>query len=141
MSTPNKERLRLWVADLRSGGFEQARGTLRSEEGAYCCLGVACEVFARESGTPTRWEMRPEFYDEDDGEADNLLHFVVAGEANSGLMPWLVADWFGVTNNPAIGPNGEVCGDLNDTFQWSFQKIAAAVEGKFHLNDTADALD
>lgn len=34
-----------WVAALRSGVYEQAKGTLRNEAGTkFCCLGVYCEV-------------------------------------------------------------------------------------------------
>lgn len=33
----------LWVAELRSGTFEQGKGFL-SREGKYCCLGVLCEL-------------------------------------------------------------------------------------------------
>lgn len=32
-----------WIAALRSGEWKQARGQLH-KDGAYCCLGVLCEV-------------------------------------------------------------------------------------------------
>lgn len=32
-----------WIEALRSGDYEQARGTLYDGEG-YCCLGVLCKV-------------------------------------------------------------------------------------------------
>lgn len=38
-----------WVAALRSGEYQQARGTLFDGEG-YCCLGVLCKV----AGLPIR---------------------------------------------------------------------------------------
>ena len=38
-----------WVAALRSGEFQQATGCLRYGDG-YCCLGVACELYRRETG-------------------------------------------------------------------------------------------
>lgn len=37
------------VAALRSREFSQAKGYLRTDRG-HCCLGVACEVYRRETG-------------------------------------------------------------------------------------------
>lgn len=53
MSTPNRENIRKWVDALRSGEFEQGRSRLRHNDrdrDRYCCLGVACEVYRRETG-------------------------------------------------------------------------------------------
>lgn len=50
MTEPNQENIRKWVRALRSGEFAQTRGFL-SKEGAFCCLGVACEV-AIANGVP-----------------------------------------------------------------------------------------
>lgn len=33
-----------WIEALRSGDYEQGKFLLRSPEGAYCCLGVLCNV-------------------------------------------------------------------------------------------------
>lgn len=38
-----------WVAALRSGEFKQTRNRLHYGDG-YCCLGVACELYRRETG-------------------------------------------------------------------------------------------
>ncbi len=40
----NEERLAKWVAALRSGEYTQARGTLRTEDDKFCCLGVLCNL-------------------------------------------------------------------------------------------------
>lgn len=56
------ENAKLWVETLRKGEFpdgtrfEQARGVLRDTENpnAYCCLGVACELF-RQLGGKLTW--------------------------------------------------------------------------------------
>lgn len=40
----NAELKAKWVAKLRSGNLKQARGILRSDSGAYCCLGVLCTL-------------------------------------------------------------------------------------------------
>lgn len=33
-----------WIEALRSGNYQQGRGTLKDEEGRFCCLGVLCDV-------------------------------------------------------------------------------------------------
>jgi hypothetical protein len=38
-----KELKEKWVAALRSGQYEQARGKLRDGDG-YCCIAVLCEL-------------------------------------------------------------------------------------------------
>lgn len=40
-----KKYVNEWITVLRSGKFKQAKGKLQRDEG-YCCLGVACELFA-----------------------------------------------------------------------------------------------
>lgn len=44
------ENARKWVAALRSGEFEQGEHFLRSFDDEYCCLGVLCETYRRETG-------------------------------------------------------------------------------------------
>lgn len=39
-----EEQLDQWIAALRSGEYEQGKGTLRTSSGYYCCLGVANKV-------------------------------------------------------------------------------------------------
>jgi hypothetical protein len=45
-----------WVAALRSGEYQQAHGTLRAPNAhnCMCCLGVLCDLYAKESGG-THW--------------------------------------------------------------------------------------
>jgi len=40
----DKELKSKWVAALRSGNYKQATNTLRSDEGAFCCLGVLLDI-------------------------------------------------------------------------------------------------
>ena len=48
MKTLNKKTtLTDWVAALRSGKYEQQKGTLKGAEG-YCCLGVLCSINGKE---------------------------------------------------------------------------------------------
>lgn len=43
------ENAKKWVAELRSGKYQQAKGRLQSDNG-YCCLGVACELYEKTTG-------------------------------------------------------------------------------------------
>ena len=43
-----------WVEALRSGEYKQGLGRLRSKEGRYCCLGVLCDLHAKDTGTEWR---------------------------------------------------------------------------------------
>ena len=43
------ENAKKWVEALRSGKYSQCKGTLQNRAG-YCCLGVACDVYEKETG-------------------------------------------------------------------------------------------
>lgn len=74
------ENARKWVAALRSGEFKQGRGSLRVDD-AYCCLGVACEVYRRDVG----------------GSWDEFV-FRCAGSRYGfcAHLPSVVAEWLGL---------------------------------------------
>lgn len=43
---------KLWVKALRSGEYKQGHERLRTQEDAYCCLGVLCNLYAQKTNTP-----------------------------------------------------------------------------------------
>ena len=47
---------RQWVEALRSGKYQQAKGSLRRGD-AMCCLGVACDLYAKHE--ELQWEYEP----------------------------------------------------------------------------------
>lgn len=111
-----------WVAALRSGKYKQTRGKLKSRNGAYCCLGVACTlvpdlVVAYRGGT-----------------------YYFGGEAGyeDATLPDEVAEWLGVdtTHSDVFLESPVTQGDettqslihMNDNFEWSFEQIADAIE-------------
>ena len=40
----NKEIKQKWIEALRSGKYKQTRGKLKGRNGAFCCLGVLCDI-------------------------------------------------------------------------------------------------
>lgn len=51
MIEPNKERIKMWIEELESDKWKQGKLHLKNGD-KYCCLGVACEVYSRETGIP-----------------------------------------------------------------------------------------
>jgi len=52
----NPEIKAKWVAALRSGEYRQTdRGVLNDGEGGWCCLGVLCDLYAKDVGDEWEW--------------------------------------------------------------------------------------
>ena len=114
-----------WVAALRSGKYEQTEGVLRNNEG-YCCLGVLCDLYAKETGM--EW-----FTNNDD--------FTMHG--NDTMLPHEVRVWAhladefggyvevetdeGGAANPSYLANPSLT-ELNDKWQYDFKQIADVIE-------------
>lgn len=98
-----------WVTALRSGKYEQGIGQLKTNDGKYCCLGVACEVWCKRMHKP--WP------------SGNTIH-----------LPENVVNWLGLRSR-----NGQYGDDFltndNDgngyTRQHSFAEIADIIESEF----------
>lgn len=114
MPTPNKPHLRLWVEALRHGGFNQARGVLRDDAGAMCCLGVA-QVVAMNHG----WS-DPEHWGEHTMDTD------------------IAEGFYGIYSDPfltlADGSHSHAA-TCNDRQDMTFDEIADAVERTYKLNE------
>lgn len=105
----------LWLTALRSGEYEQAKGTLRGkvadEKEGYCCLGVLCEIAVKQGAIPEptqrtqAWGETSYFYGSDDDDA------------NDSVLPPSVAEWAGLfyeddgQRRPATTPEIEVAPD------------------------------
>lgn len=93
------ENARKWVEALRSGEFDQTCLRLHrvqptaSRPAGYCCLGVACEVYRRETGQG-RWG----------GD-----EFHVDREIESHALPNAVMEWLSLSS-----PSGDYDQDLDD---------------------------
>lgn len=106
-----KKRIKkLWLKALRSGKYKQGKGCLRADR-KYCCLGVLCDVYAKEKGE--RW-----------GASDDARFYSMHGEIH--VLPTPVMRWAGLNDsNPFLGD--ENAAPLNDNGT-SFKKIANLIE-------------
>jgi hypothetical protein len=111
-----------WTAALRSGEYLQAASYLRDGD-RYCCLGVLCELAARDGILKAVKRDGVPFWSYD-GRSDYL--------------PESVQDWAGLNSaNPKVGtPSGTVFplgilndGDDEDEGEWDFAQIADAIDG------------
>jgi hypothetical protein len=79
----NKEIKAKWLAALRSGKYKQAVGALHTDDNAFCCLGVLCDLHAQETGAV--WDGEYRYFKRAD------------------IPPTLVCDWAGLEEaNPII---------------------------------------
>lgn len=112
----NPEIKQLWLGALRSGEYKQGARCLRSRRGcALCCLGVLCDIHAKQTGG--------EWY------ADRSGNRAYDGEVS--LLPSSVVEWAGLADeDPFVIPPtvpGRRLSSLNDNGM-SFPEIADAIE-------------
>lgn len=109
-----KARVRLWVQALKSGRYKQ--GTLALRTGPkYCCLGVACAVYRRETGRG-RWDRDGEF------EVDGAMEYAT--------LPAAVQAWYGLpSDNPKLGDASATA--RNDDSREDFSTIARAIRTEY----------
>lgn len=120
MPKMNPEIKAKWIAALRSGDYEQAKGSLRdfNNPNAFCCLGVLCDVV--KNGIDGRWEM-----------TDFEYRFVpFDGGYRTGNLPSTVQSLTGVTQTGAIDSMQTSLTVLNDHGR-SFNDIADIIERDF----------
>ena len=111
-------RLKEWFAALRSGKYKQGTGMLCYADAGghlhYCCIGVACEVYAKYH-PKEKWEIN-----------QSNANMTFCGE--DAVFPQKVAKWFGFTVvNPVIGQTGHAviqATSANDSHCLTFKEIA-----------------
>src|ERR1044072_180997 len=108
----NKDELRIWIAALRSGEYQQGNGTLQSKNG-YCCLGVACKVLIPAKSLKFLDDKLAGNYPEDQPKSPKWLRHIDLD----------VKTKFGIQLS-----------ELNDARNWSFNQIADLLE-KLYLTD------
>ncbi|QGT54356.1 hypothetical protein b3_0112 [Synechococcus phage B3] len=111
-----------WIAALRSGEYTQGKKQLHSKEGAFCCLGVLCDLYLKEKGLA--WE--------DSG--DEWYELVYDDRRYATVPPISVREWAGTNSADSnfYPRNGSI--NLikhNDELGSDFNKIADVIEAYF----------
>lgn len=128
MSDQNVEQVRRqqvrkqWVEALRSGEYKQAVGCLRdahdevgrSELDGFCCLGVLCDLYAKEYRQPVEVGSGPVWGCTDD--------FEIPFDGQTAMPPPYVLEWAGIRRSVA-----DTLADLND-HGTEFTEIADQIE-------------
>jgi len=52
-----QEVMEKWVAALESGEYKRGKGELKTWQGRFCCLGVLCDIHAKETAGKWNREM------------------------------------------------------------------------------------
>lgn len=114
-----------WLAALRSGAYTQTTGMLHKEDGGYCCLGVACDLYSQ---VDPSWEWEPT------DSTDGAMHFKSKNKAeySVGTLPVEVADWLGLSLTEGqysveYGLQRSLVLDNDDAFA-TFEDIADIIE-------------
>jgi hypothetical protein len=76
-----------WIAALKSGEYTQGRASLKQSD-RYCCLGVLCDLFIKETKPDIGWLINGSY--------------VYSFEGHSGDLPPSVIQW---ANLPSANPN------------------------------------
>lgn len=113
----NPEIKAKWVAALRSGDYDQARDYLHRIDGSMCCLGVLCDIHAKEVGE--EWHLV---------KHEGCNYYL----DRDTLPPTEVADWADLPmldNGPivTIGDRTSAIAILNDGGA-TFKELADAIE-------------
>lgn len=120
-----------WVAALRSGNYEQTKHQLAvtnsdSEPVGYCCLGVACDLYAQDHEIDVEYELA----------ADHKSGFIRFGHEST-VLPPEVREWLGLRERTGdFGSpreqNNIACyslADLNDAGA-TFKQVADFIESE-----------
>lgn len=75
-----------WLEALRSGKYKQAKNTLKSADGGFCCLGVLCDA----KGVPARIDGGSTFYIFDDVAEHDLATREIGSfkSKSAGIIPF-----------------------------------------------------
>ena len=118
ISKLKKKRMKLLVEALRSGKYKQTGNCLRDEK-SYCCLGVACDIYRKETGKG-RWRSL--------GSPRELKSF----QGSTGYLPDKVMEWFGFPIREGFESDNVSLARRNDAGH-SFQSIADLIEKHYDL--------
>ena len=94
----NSQIKQKWIDSLRSGKYQQGQSKLYSSDG-FCCLGVLCDIYAKEVGDKS-WVMKDPDY-KFDTEKFDYWYF----DDQSECLPKCVQDWAELNENDPVVTN------------------------------------
>ena len=120
-----------WVEELETTELPQGKQHLRTPEGGFCCLGIACEMFRERSGVESYWV-------EMGGIGSGLWAFSVGGEQQSGVLPTKVREWLGLAKSDGTAADGSMVNfnsltNMNDKQDKTFTEIAEHIRENWEL--------
>jgi hypothetical protein len=107
-----------WLTALKSGEYKKGKMKLRNnvdddEEYTYCCLGVLCEEYRKETGL---------------GAWEGDIFFDGNGESHITVLTRDVAEWAGLSQfNPMLEKDLYSLAELNDMTD-TFTEVINAIE-------------
>lgn len=141
MNTQIKEK---WVNALRSGEYPQIQGNLRSPDG-YCCLGVLCDLYAKEHSVEwTRMD-----YDNNNDVIDipesqfsswqfgDFFEDCYYFESEEGVLPKVVSKWAGLSNNG----NPELQVPLDESYEETTKSLMDLNDSGISFSEIADLIE
>lgn len=134
-----------WIAALTSGEYKQGRNWLRTSEDGFCCLGVLCDLYAKEHPGFAEWG-RPSMGRVEFKTVDNYRGLNYSGQ----YAPGAVLEWahvepidpadreasFDTVNNAELwvisgGQSVKMSfPGMNDQLEMSFAAIAEVIKEK-----------
>lgn len=110
-----------WTTSLRSGQYKQGKNVLRDEYNNFCCLGVLCDLHAKETGA--EWE--------------KWCGEFMYGERKQMISPD-VADWAGI---PYLKVQGEVVIWTQDNTGMNPAQLAEINDSGVSFSAIADVIE
>jgi hypothetical protein len=117
----NKARVTKLIETLRFGDYKQGYGALHKKingQNYYCCLGVACEIYRKETGRGT-WA---------DLKWGDILCFEIENDSSVSELPDCIQNWYGFSS-PFVDFGSGLCAPVcNDALKEDFNRIADRFE-------------
>lgn len=111
----NQDIKKKWVDALRSGNYKQGKLKLRNRDDEFCCLGVLCDLAAKEGIVKELAECGVFYYD-----GDSLI-------PPPSVVEWAGGDLEFLDIDIAAGIEGHYV-ELNDQDGLTFDQIADLIE-------------
>ncbi len=113
----NAEIKQKWTTTLRSGDYKQGKKQLRPSKNRFCCLGVLCDIYAKDNNI--EWEI----------DEDSSFRF----KGSLTMLPPKVRDWADISADGGYGGGSANVSSLasdNDKGK-TFAQIARIIEKHF----------